>query len=166
MDEVKTMAVAGERVGRAVGTGVRTARQVATHTGREGAMASKRAAARAHQELVDHGVSAGEIREKLGRQTSSLSVTTMARKSRQARRRLARNTRTARKELAARIDPDAHRPRRTWLWVLLALTVLGVAAAVVLSRRPEEMPIDEADHDRPPDAKRLHDNQDSVPIDN
>jgi hypothetical protein len=168
MDEVKAMAVAGERVGRAVGTGVHIARQVATHTGRAGASMSKQAAARAQQELVNRGVSTDEIREMLAQPTSSLSATNVARTSRRARRYLARNTRAARKELAARIDPSPRRSRRKWPWVLVALTALGVAVAIVLSRRPEEMPTAEADHDRSPehDAKRLHHDQGSMPLDN
>lgn len=165
MDEVKAMAVAGERVGRAVGTGVRTARQVATHTGLAGAAASKQAAARAQEELVNRGLSASKVCERLAQQTSSLSTANVTRKSRQARRRLARNTNAARKELAARLDPESHRHHRRWPWIVLALAALGVAA-VVLSRRPEEMPTTEADQDPSErDARRLHDNQDPTSFD-
>lgn len=167
MDEVKAMAVAGERVGMAVGTGMRTARRLATRTGRAGAAASRQAAARAQQELVNRGVSTDELREILAKQTSSLSATNVAQMSRKARRRLARNTRAARKELAARIDPGSYRQRRKWPWVLLALAALGVAASVVLSRRPVEMPAADPDgHESfEHDAKNLHSNEDSTPFD-
>lgn len=157
MDEVKAMAAAGEQVGRAVGTGVRKARQTAAHAGRVGATASRQAAARAQEELASRGVTADELRETLAKQTSCLTSTAVGQKGRKARRRMTRNARAVRKELAARIDPDSYRSRRRWPWVLLALAALGVAAAVVLSRRPEEMPVAEAD-DHPPQ----HENPDST----
>lgn len=150
MDEVKAMAAAGEQVGRAVGTGVRAVRHAATRAGMAGATASRQAAARAQQELAGRDITAGELREAITEQA--------ARRSHRARRRMARKAYTAREELAARIDSGTRRRYPRWPWILLVLAALGLAAAVVLSRRREEPPATqaEAEPDRPPeqDAKR------------
>ena len=61
-----------------------------------------------------------------------------------AGKQLSKNTKVARKELAARIDPTPRKGRRRWPWVVLVLLGLGVAAAAALSRRPEEIPVAEA----------------------
>jgi hypothetical protein len=145
MDEVKTMAQAGEHVGRAVGTGIRTARQGAALAGKASAAASRQAATRAEHELAQRGISTDELQERLAQRATGMSRRTLAKKRRKARKQLSRNTRAARKELAARIDPTIRKGRRKWPWFLFVLAGLGIAAAVVLSRRPEEMPVAEAE---------------------
>lgn len=161
MDEVKVMGRAGESVGKAVGTGVRTARHGASRAGHVGAEASRHAAARAEQELANHGISTDELQERLAQKATGMSRKELAKRGRKARKQwekksaksrkqLAKNTKAARKELAGRIDPAPRKGRRKWTWVLLALVALGAAAAVALSRRPEELPIAEAEHDRFP----------------
>ncbi len=156
MDEVKAMAQAGETVGKAVGTGLRTARHGVTHAGKVGVEVSKQAASRAEQELASHGISTDDLQEQLAQKATGMSRRQLAKKGRKARkqwekrtgesrRQLAKNTRAARKELAAKIAPPPARGRRKWPWVLLALAGIAVAAAVLLSRRPEEFPIASAD---------------------
>lgn len=57
----------------------------------------------------------------------------------------------ARKELAARLDPDPRAPRRWW-WIGagIALTVASVLGWLVLSRRPQELPHEVAPATNPP----------------
>ncbi|WP_190819796.1 hypothetical protein [Saccharopolyspora pogona] len=156
MDEVKAMARAGESVGKAVGTGIKSARHGARRAGEVGVALSKQAAARAEQELANHGYSTDELQELIAQRATGMSRKELAKRGRKARKQwekktansrkqLAKNTAAARKELAARIDPGKPKPRRKWPWVLLALTALGAAAAVAFSRRPEELPVAEAD---------------------
>lgn len=162
MDEVKAMARAGESMGKAVGTGIRTAREGATRAGQAGAELSRHAVARAEQELASRGVTAEELQEQLAQRTTGMSRAEVAKKGRKARKQwekkaaksrkqLAKNTAAARRELAAKIDPAPQR-RRRWPWVLLVLTGMAAAAAVALSRRPEELPVAEAEHDFRPEA--------------
>ena len=147
MDEVKAMARAGESVGKAVGTGIRSARIGARRAGRAGVAMSKHAAARAEYELANRGIDTDELQERIARKATGMSRKDLAKRSRKARKQLAKNTEAARKELAAKIAPEPKR-RRKWPWVLLVLA--GIAAAgIALSRRPEEMPIAEAE-DYPP----------------
>lgn len=161
MDEVNAMSRAGENVGKAVGTGIRTARDGATRAGKAGAEMSKHAAARAEQELAEHGITAEELQEQLAQRATGMSRKDLTKKGKKARKQwekkaaksrkdLAKNTKAARKDLAAKIDPEPQRGRRKWPWVLLILAGLAAAAAVALSRRPEELPIAEADDDRFP----------------
>lgn len=156
MDEVKAMARAGESVGKAVGTGIKSARHGARRAGEVGVALSKQAAALAEQELANHGYSTDELQELIAQRATGMSRKELAKRGRKARKQwekktaksreqLARNTTAARKELAARIDPAKPKSRRKWPWVLLTLTALGAAAAVAFSRRPEELPVAEAD---------------------
>ncbi|MEU6264378.1 hypothetical protein [Saccharopolyspora shandongensis] len=160
MDEVKAMARAGESVGKAVGTGLKSARHGAKRAGEVGMALSKQAAARAEQELANHGYSTDELQERIAQATTGMSRKELAKRGRKARKewekktaksrkQLAKNTTVARKELAAIIDPGKPKRRRKWPWVLLVLAGLGAAVAVAFSRRPEEMPIAEANDDIP-----------------
>jgi hypothetical protein len=150
------MAAAGEQFGRAVGTGVRTAREAATEAGKIGLVVSRSAATRAQQELLDRGIDTDELRDRIVSQTTGLGGENLTRRSQQAREYLAKNTDNARRELAARIDPGPRRSRRKWPWIVLASSVAAGAAvvAVVLSRRPEEIPVAEAEPTYPDDIER------------
>jgi len=163
MDEVEAMARTGENVGRAVGTGVRTAREGAVRAGKLGKAASRQAIARAEQELTERGLAPEHLPELLAQKATGLSRDDLAERGRKARKqwekarkdwekktvktrkRLAANTEAARKELAARIDPAPQKSRRKWPWVLLVLAALAGAAVVALSRRPEELPVADAE---------------------
>ncbi|MCI2422306.1 hypothetical protein MOQ72_33230 [Saccharopolyspora sp. K220] len=157
MDEVKAMARAGESVGRAVGTGFKSARHGAKRASEVGMALSKHAAARAEQELANRGISTDELQERIAQRATGMSRKELAKRGRkarkqwekktaQSRKQLAKNTIAARKELAARIEPGKPK-RRKWPWVLLALAGLVAAAAVAFSRRPEEMPVADANGD-------------------
>ncbi|WP_346072132.1 hypothetical protein [Saccharopolyspora thermophila] len=146
------MARAGERVGRALGTGLRSARLGARRAGAVGMALSRQAAARAEQELASRGISTEELPELIAQRATGMSRRELAKRSRKARRQwerkaarsrkqLAKNAVAARKELAARIDPSLRRRRRRWPWALLVLTGMVVAVAVAFSRRPEELPV-------------------------
>ncbi|MDR7302003.1 hypothetical protein [Haloactinomyces albus] len=165
MDEVKAMSRAGENVGKAVGTGVRSARHSAARASKAGMEISRQAALLAEQELASRGINTEDLQERLMQRATGMSRKELAAKSKKARKdwdkktaksrkQLAKNTKAARKELAGRISPpEPQKGRRKWPWVLLALVGLGTAAAAVLMRRPEELPIAEAEHGRFP----LHD---------
>ncbi|WP_199740558.1 hypothetical protein [Saccharopolyspora rhizosphaerae] len=159
MDEVKAMARAGETVGKAVGTGIKQARHGAKRAGETGAVWSKHAMARAEQELADRGYSTDEIQELIAQRTTGKSRKQLAKQAKQARKEWSKRTNESRKRLAAKIDPDLARKKRRWPWVLLALVVLGAtAAAVALTRRPEELPLAAAD-DEPWDSQTPGSNQ-------
>ncbi|MGW1681767.1 hypothetical protein [Saccharopolyspora sp. NPDC002376] len=156
MDEVKAMARAGESVGKAVGTGIKSARHGAKRASEVGVAFSKHAAMLAEQELANRGISTDELQEKIAQRTTGMSRKELSKRSRKARKQwekkaaesrkqLAKNTVAARKELAERINPKPK--RRKWPWVLLALGGLAAAAAVALSRRPEELPVASAESD-------------------
>ena len=178
MDEVKTMARAGESVGKAVGTGIRTARHGATRARKVSKDVFEQAAALAEQELASHGISTEDLQERIAQKATGMSRKELAKagkkarkrwekKSAKSRRQLAKNTKAARKELAARIEPTQRKSRRKWPWVLLVLAGLATIAAVALSRRPEELPVAEAEHDgfprQDPDGRHAVSPNGSVP---
>ena len=161
MDEVNAMARAGEEMGKAVGTGVRSARHGATRAGRVGMEVSRQAVAIAEQELNSRGIDTEDLQERITQRVTGMSrrqLSKRAKKTRkewekraaESRKQWAKNSEVARKELANRIDPSRVKKRRKWPWVLLVLAGAGAAAAAALSRRPEELPVAEADHDKVP----------------
>lgn len=161
MDEVKAMSRAGENVGKAVGTGVRSARHGAARASKVGAEISRQAYLLAEQELASHGISTDDLQERLAQRATGMSRKELGKRGKKARKQwdkktaksrkqLAENTRAARKELAGRIDPPKPKGRRKWPWVLLTLAALAGAAAAALTRRPEELPVAGAGQDRFP----------------
>ncbi|ASU76997.1 hypothetical protein CDG81_00095 [Actinopolyspora erythraea] len=153
MDEVKTMSRAGENVGRAVGTGVKGARHGAVKARTVGSKVSRQAAALAEQELAARGISTDDLQERIAQRATGMSRKELAKRGKKARKewdkrtakqrkQLAKSAEAARKELAGRIDPGKPK-RRKWPWALLVLAGLAAAAAAALSRRPEELPLDD-----------------------
>lgn len=161
MDEVNAMARAGEGMGKAVGTGVRSARHGATRAGKVGMEVSRQAVAIAEQELNSRGIDTEDLQERITQRVTGMSRRELAKRSKKARKQWekktaesrkqwAKNSKVARKELAEKIDPSRVKKRRRWPWVLLVLAGAGAAAAAALSHRPEELPVAEADHDKVP----------------
>ncbi len=155
MNEVDAMARAGEGMGKAVGTGLRTARHGATRASKAGMEVSRQAAALAEQELAQRGISTDDVQERIAQRATGMSRKELSKKGKKARKQwekkaaksrkqLAKNTETARKDLATKIDPAKGKRRRKWPWALLVLGGLAAAAAVALSRRPEELPVGDA----------------------
>lgn len=155
MNEVDAMARAGEGMGKAVGTGLRTARTGATRASKVGLEVSRQAAALAEQELAQRGISTDDLQERLAQRATGMSRKELSKRGKKARKQwekkaaksrkqLAKNTETARKDLATKIDPSKGKRRRKWPWAVLVLGGLAAAAAVALSRRPEELPVGEA----------------------
>lgn len=159
MDEVQTMSRAGENVGKAVGTGVRSARYGAARASKLGAEIYRQAALLAEQELASRGISTDDLQERLMQRATGMSRKEAAAKGKKARKdwdkkraksrkQLAKNAKAARKEMASRAEVAKQQSRRKWPWALLALAGLTGAAAAVLMRRPEEMPVAQAEHSR------------------
>lgn len=175
MDEVNAMARAGEGMGKAVGTGVRSARHGATRAGKVGMEVSRQAVAIAEQELASRGVDTDDLQERITQRVTGMSRRELAKRAKktrkewekraaESRKQLAKNSEVYGREIADKIDPARSKKRRKWPWVLLVLALGGAAAAAALSRRPEELPVAEAEHDKVPprDAGRpsaSHDGQ-------
>jgi phage-related tail protein len=160
MDEVKAMTHAGETVGRAVGSGLRTLRRGAVQVGQAGAEAAAQAAAAMEQKLAD-GTEGGQEAAK------ELVNTT-----RKARRQLARNAQRTAKDVgkqarkrARKASKHLHRtvgdlttdntPRRGRRWPWLLVGAMAAAAAVAVIRSRQDQPIEPQlvddernDHDR------------------
>lgn len=152
MNEVETLARAGERAGAALGSGVHTARKHAKTARKNAEHARKELAKR----MPDHTAKLTEN----ARQARYAAQAAMADRAGQAQEVLAEHwgparealaegwgvaqevfaerMHEARQDLAARIDPEPRR-RRRWPWlVLLFVAVAGAAGAAVLTRRPQE----------------------------
>lgn len=139
MNEVQTMAKAGENVGSALGTAVGTAlmttRQGATAAGKNGAAASRRLARQTAKQtrrtLAEHGMDRAQLKELQNAFAESLW--------------------RARHELASKIEPPPVRRRRPRLRLLMAIAMIGAIAGAIASvifKRPEQL--QETDYDRRP----------------
>ena len=112
------MTHAGETVGLAVGTGVRTLRRSAVQVGHAGAEAAARAATAVEQKLAESGQEAAR----------ELMATTK-------RAQRARHIQDTIGELTAA------RKRRRWPWLLAALGVAAAGAVVVAVTRKPAAPV-------------------------
>ena len=129
MNEVQTMAKAGENVGSAVGsavgTALMTARQGAITASKNSATASRRIARRTAKQtrhkLADYGIDRAQLQE--------------------LQDAFAENLWRARHELASRIEPPTKRrmPRLRLLMMIAALGAIAGAIASVISKRPEQL---------------------------
>lgn len=107
MDEVDAMTLAGESVGKAVGTGLRAARRGAVRAGHVGASAAVQIATKAEHKLAEHGMAADQIRDALGERADALvgKAEEVEKSTRRARKRLAKQRkRLAKKSGSARDD--------------------------------------------------------------
>jgi len=133
MDEVKTMAQAGETMGRAVGTGLRTIRRGAEQVAAAASEGLDKAGdVRNHRaEIVETGRRA---RKQLARE-AKLTAQEVAKSAKQARK-TARTALAVPGDLVAAATPKQR--RRRWPWLLgLGIAAAGAGTAYVLkSRQP------------------------------
>jgi hypothetical protein len=99
MDEVKAMTRAGETVGKAVGSGWRSARHNAIRAGQAGAEATSRAALAADRKLTERGVAPRQLAEALA-EGAEVARQEVVKTTRRARRKLAKTAKHTRKDLA------------------------------------------------------------------
>ncbi|RKT71521.1 hypothetical protein DFJ66_4812 [Saccharothrix variisporea] len=164
------MTRAGESVGKAVGTGIRAVRRGAVRAGHVGADAASTWAERAEEKLAERGVTADRVRgvvadragllvEKAEEVEKSTRKTRkqLAKKAKGVRKDLVKAAERARKEAKVRAKDvrkaakqarkemaAAQRPsRRKWPWVLAVLAAGAVAGYVALTRRPQEVHLEE-----------------------
>jgi hypothetical protein len=169
MDEVKAMTQAGETVGRAVGTGLRTLRRGAVQVGQAGAEAAARAATAAEQKLAEgadtvRGVASDAQADIAKKQVDIVKRSRRARKQlakdalrakKQTGKDLARTAKRVRKhagkaasdakgaagDLLATASPKARTRGRRWPW-LVGIGVVGIAAgaAYAVKNQQQEPP--------------------------
>lgn len=116
MDDTKAMTRAGETVGKAVGSGWRSARHNAKRAGIAGAEATSRAAQAADRKLTERGLAPRQVAEAIaeGAEVTRQEVT---KTTRRARRKLAKTAKHTRKDLAkaakkARKDAARSKPAK------------------------------------------------------
>ncbi|HEX6359770.1 hypothetical protein [Actinophytocola sp.] len=99
MDDVKAMTRAGETVGKAVGSGWRTARRSAKRAGQAGIDATSRAAHTADRKLTERGVAPRQLAGALA-EGAEVAKQEVVKTTRRARRKLAKKAKHTRKDLA------------------------------------------------------------------
>jgi hypothetical protein len=138
MDEVEVLAHAGETAGEAMGKGLRAVRVGATKAGHAGAEVSSRLARLAEHPLAEGALRGVAAQEQLTKRRGGKRVS--AKKTRKAMRRkrkeLAKTAHRLGDTLAEQIAP---RRRRRWPWLLALLIVGAAAASVIFARRPAEV---------------------------
>ncbi|MFD4671972.1 hypothetical protein ACFWNN_19730 [Lentzea sp. NPDC058450] len=165
MDEVDVMTRAGENVGKAVGTGLKAARQGVVRAGHA-----------AEAKLADRGITTDQVRGALVERADALmgKAEDWEKQTRRSRKRLAKKSAKTRADLmgkaevvrkevkkaakharkdakvrakeirkaAAQLGADAPK-RRRWPWVLGLLIAAAAAGYVALTRRPQEVHLQE-----------------------
>ncbi|WP_089948287.1 hypothetical protein [Lentzea xinjiangensis] len=165
MDEVDVMTRAGESVGKAVGTGLKAARQGVVRAGHV-----------AEVKLAERGITADQVRGTLVERADTLmgKAEDWEKQTRRSRKRLAKKSAKTRAELvsraeevrkevrkaakqarkdaksrakdlrkaAANLGADAPKARK-WPWVVGLLVAAAVAGYVALTRKPEEVHLHE-----------------------
>ncbi|WP_170211580.1 hypothetical protein [Saccharothrix australiensis] len=166
------MTRAGESVGKAVGTGLRAVRRGAVRAGQVGADTAVTWAGRAEEKLAERGVTADHLRGVVADRAGLLveKAEEVEKSTRKRRKQLAKKAKGVRKDVVkaterarkeaksrakdvrkaakqARKDYAAAQrpPRRRWPWVLGILVAGLVAGYVALTRRPEEVHLEEVD---------------------
>jgi len=171
MDEVDVMTRAGENVGKAVGTGLKAARQGVVRAGHV-----------AEVKLAERGITTDQVRGVLVDRADQLmgKAEDWEKQTRKSRKRLAKKSAQTRAELmgkaeevrkevrkaakharkdakarakeirkaAANLGADAPK-RRRWPWVLGLLVAAAVAGYVAMTRRPEEVHLQEEEQAPP-----------------
>ncbi|SDK60866.1 hypothetical protein SAMN04488074_106188 [Lentzea albidocapillata subsp. violacea] len=161
MDEVDVMTRAGENVGKAVGTGLKAARQGVVRAGHA-----------AEVRLAERGITADQVRGALVERADTLmgKAEDWEKQTRRSRKRLAKKSAKTRADLlgkaevvrkevkkaaksarkdakvrakeirkaAAQLGADAPK-RRRWPWVLGLLIAAAAVGYVAMTRRPQEV---------------------------
>lgn len=135
MDEVQAMTHAGETVGRAVGTGLRTLRRGAVQVGQAGAEAAAKAAVAAEQKLAETGQ---ETAKELVA-TTRRARRDLAKAGEQATRKAGRKAARHMHDLADSL-PGAMPRRRRWPWLVAILGVVAAGTAVAMRARKHAEP--------------------------
>lgn len=165
MDEVDAMTRAGESVGKAV----RAARLGAVRAGHAGADAAVQLAGRAEGKLAERGVTRDYVRGIVADKAGALveKAEEYEKSTRRGRKQLAKRAKAVRKDVvkaAERARKEAkvrakdvrkaakqarkemgsaqHR-RRRWPWVLGVFAAAAVAGYVALTKRPQEVRLEE-----------------------
>jgi hypothetical protein len=170
MDEVDAMTRAGESVGKAV----RAVRRGAVRAGHVGADAAVQLAERAEGKLAERGVTkdyvrgvvadkAGVLVEKAEEYEKSTrrgrkqlakrakgvrkDVVKAAERARKEAKVRAKDVRKAAKQARKEMAAARHPRRRRWPWVLGVFAAAAVAGYVALTKRPQEVHLEEDDVD-------------------
>ncbi|MCE6997056.1 hypothetical protein LZG04_19930 [Saccharothrix sp. S26] len=170
MDEVDAMTRAGESVGKAV----RAVRRNAVRAGHVGADAAVQLAERAEGKLAERGVTRDYVRSVVADKAGVLVEKAQAyeKSTRRGRKQLAKKAKGVRKDVAraaerarkeakvrakdvrkaakqARKEMAAakHPQRRRWPWVLGVFAAAAVAGYLALTKRPQEVHLQEEDVD-------------------
>ncbi|MFJ6670480.1 hypothetical protein ACIQMJ_05155 [Actinosynnema sp. NPDC091369] len=170
MDEVDAMTRAGESVGKAV----RAVRRSAVRAGHVGADAAVQLAERAEGKLAERGVTKDYVRSVVADKAGALVEKAEAyeKSTRRGRKQLAKRAKGVRKDVAkaaerarkeakvrakdvrkaakqARKELAAakHPQRRRWPWVLGVFAAAAVAGYLALTKRPQEVHLEEEDVD-------------------
>jgi len=129
------MTHAGETVGRAVGTGVRTLRRSAVHAGHAGAEAAARATTAVEHKLAESGQEAAKELMATTKRAKRDLAKTASRKAGQRAQKTGRRMQDTIGELTGA------RKRRRWPWLLAALGVAAAGTAVVVATRKPAEPV-------------------------
>ena len=155
MDEVKAMTHAGETVGRAVGTGLRTLRRGAVQVGHAGAEAAAHAATAVEQKLAESGQDAKELvntTRKARRRMARNARRTAQDAGKQARKRAGKASKHLRHAVS---DLTEHTPRRRRRWPWLLVGAMAAAGAVAVLRSRTDEPVQPAEVDDRPEQDRI-----------
>ncbi|HEX5407695.1 MAG TPA: hypothetical protein VFX16_35960 [Pseudonocardiaceae bacterium] len=130
------MTNAGETVGRAVGTGLRTLRHGAIQVGHAGVEAVREATAETQAEVVKTTRKARKHLAKDARRTTKTASKDLARGAKRARKhagRTAKDARGAANDLMAAAKSGGARRGRKWPWLLgIGVVAVGAGAAYAL----------------------------------
>lgn len=128
------MTHAGETVGRAVGTGLRTLRRGAVQVGQAGAEAAAKAAVAAEQKLADTGQEAAK--ELVA--TTRRARRDLAKAGEQAGKKAGRKAARHMHDLADSLPGAPKRRRWPWLLAILGVAAAGTAVMATRARKPAE----------------------------
>ncbi|XVS64496.1 hypothetical protein ACQPYE_00070 [Actinosynnema sp. CA-299493] len=168
MDEVDAMTRAGESVGKAV----RAVRRNAVRAGHVGADAAVQLAERAEGKLAERGVTRDYVRGVVADKAGTLVEKAEAyeKSTRRGRKQLAKRAKgvrkdvvkaaeRARKEAKARakqarkeMAASRHPKSRRWPWVLGVFAAAAVAGYIALTKRPQEVHLEEDDVEITPES--------------